>query len=187
MAQDCQCPVKDECLIGKCPGESCPIKRKIDSQAAEIQFLKHQLAELRAKMYGRKHKKNNDEEGEEELPAHKKRGAPRGHPGWHRKKPDKIDKVIEVKSSCWPHCGNKHITPCKRVEEHIQEDIVLPMVKAALYRKLTYYCNKCQANFSGKGKDELLHSYIGPMAKTLACILKGTLNRRWKGSARMSK
>jgi len=172
MVEDFQCPVKDECLIGKCPGESCPIKRKIDSQAAEIQFLKQELAELRAKMYGRKHKKNNDEEGEEELPAQKKRGAPRGHPGWYRKKPDKIDKVIEVKSSCCPHCGNKHITPCRKVEEHIQEDIVLPMVKATLYRKRTYYCNKCQANFSGRGKDELLNSYIGPTAKTLACILK---------------
>ncbi len=172
MPEGFKCLVKDECIIGKCPGASCPIKIKLDAQAGEIQFLKDEVAGLRAKLYGRKHKKNKDEEDKEELPAQKKRGAPPGHPGWHRKKPDKIDKVIDVKASCCPHCGNKHITPCKRVEEHIQEDIVLPMVKATLYRKLTYYCNKCQANFAGRGEDELLNSYIGPMAKTLACIFK---------------
>ncbi len=171
MAEDFQCPVKNECQIKKCPGESCPIKQKLDAQAAEIYFLKQELAELRAKMYGRKYKKTKDEV-KEDLSEPKKRGAPKGHPGWHRKKPEQIDEVIEVKSSCCPHCGNKHITPCREVEEHIQEDIVLPMVKATLYRKQTYYCNNCQANFSGRGEDELLSSYIGPTAKTLSCILK---------------
>jgi transposase len=154
------------------PGASCPIKIKLDAQAGEIQFLKDELAELRAKMYGRKHKQNKSEEKEEDSPKPKKRGAPPGHPCWFRKKPDKIDEVIDVKSSCCPHCGNNKITPCAKVEEHIQEDIILPMVKATLYRKQTYYCNNCQANFSGRGKDELLNSYIGPTAKTLSCILK---------------
>ncbi len=30
-------------------------------------------------------------------PKQKKRVAPLGHPGWYRRKPDHIDKVIDVK------------------------------------------------------------------------------------------
>ena len=36
----------------------------------------------------------------------KKRGAPKGHPGWHRRKPDHVDKTIIVAApDVCPHCS----------------------------------------------------------------------------------
>ena len=75
--------------------------------------------------------------------------------------------------SCCPQCGGSDLTECKSMDEHIQEDIVLPRVEAVLYRHHEYYCKDCkQKVVAPLGKDELPNSYIGPKAKALAAFLR---------------
>ena len=69
MKKDFNCRVKN-CPIDKCLGEICPIKSKVDCLETENALLKKELAQLRAKLYGRKRKKQdkNKEEGENLSP-----------------------------------------------------------------------------------------------------------------------
>jgi hypothetical protein len=71
-----------------------------------------------------------------------------------------------------PSCGSSHITECKHIEEHIQEDIILPSTETVLYKHHHYYCKGCKRVVAGTGSDELAKSYVGPKAKTLAAFFK---------------
>jgi hypothetical protein len=49
----------------------------------------------------------------------RKRGAPRGHPGWFRPRPETYDHTIEVPApTCCPHCQNNALEPSDQVAEH---------------------------------------------------------------------
>jgi transposase len=142
--------------------------KTIEQLKAEKILLEYNIRELKEKWFSRK-KKSPEEQSVEARP--KKRGAPKGHPGWYRQEPDHIDVVEEVTLGCCPHCGGK-VGECDDIEEHIQEDIVLPRVVVTQYRKHQYWCRRCKAVVSGTGKEELANSYIGPRAKSVAAFLK---------------
>lgn len=137
----------------------------------ENAYLKFQLKELQEKIYKKKHREEETEEDRQEKQS-KKRGAPFGHLGWFRKKPKEIDVVEIVKLKQCPECGSDEITELGKPQEHIQEDIVIPKVKAVCYQKHQYYCRRCKKAVEGRGKEELPNSYIGPIAKTVAVYLK---------------
>ena len=61
---------------------------------------------------------------------------------------------------------------CDEIEEHIQEDIILPKVEVTKYLKHHFWCGKCKKVVSGKGKNEMPNSFIGPQAKSIAAFLK---------------
>jgi transposase len=138
-----------------------------------ISLVEFELRELRAKLF-RKSKKKKPPEQDPPIPSAKKKGGLFGHIGWYRKKPDRIDKIEEVKLSKCPDCGREDISLCedKKIEEHIQEDIVLPRTETTMYRKYRYYCKKCKKPVTGRGKGEIPKSRIGPLAKVLAIFLK---------------
>lgn len=48
----------------------------------------------------------------------------------------------------------------------------IPRIETTLYRKHHYYCPICKRIITGKGKDELCNSYIGPIAKAVAVFMK---------------
>ena len=143
--------------------------KRIDELETENKLLKTELAELRTKLFGHKTKDKNKKDSKK-IP--KKKGAPKGHPGWFRKAPKKIDKVIELRPDRCPKCGSLSITEYDRTEEHIQEDIVVPRTEATKYIRHYGYCSNCQKVFYPKGEDELIGSYIGPNAKAFAVYLK---------------
>lgn len=137
--------------------------------------LKLELQEFRERYWlGKKTKSRQDSDTEEAFP--KKRGPPFGHEGWFRKKPQrKPDYVEEVTLPKCPHCGSKAITELKEdaIEEHTQEDIEFETrVTVSLYRHHYYWCKKCKEAVSGVGKGELVGSFIGPNAKSLASWFK---------------
>jgi len=132
-------------------------------------YLKFELEQMRLKRYKSNKKPPVDGPAVEPAPP-RKRGGLFGHIGWFRKKPDKIDRVEEVRISCCPDCGSNNLTECRKIDEHIQEDIILPKVEAVLYRRHHYYCPDCRKVVSAKGKDELENSYIG--AKAFAAFLR---------------
>ena len=102
-----------------------------------IRILERENAELKAKLQAlhrrqfKQNKKKNTETGGEEASLRnegkkKKRGAPLGHPGWVRPKPDHIDRTVHVPApTICPHCQSGELTPMKESMEHFQEDIVI--------------------------------------------------------------
>ncbi len=107
------------------------------------------------------------------MPKSKKKGGLFGHIGWFRTPPKKsIDKIEELELQSCPECGSHEITECSQIEEHLQEDILIPKVQVTLYRKHKYYCRSCKKLITARAKDELPKSYIGPQAKSLAVFLK---------------
>jgi hypothetical protein len=165
------CDIQD-CPVAPCLKDKCPIKKKIEQLQAENSLLKQELAELRAKIFGRKQKKEDKLNQEKEEPPPKKRGVPAGHPGWYRPKPEKIDKIVEVVLQKCPLCGGRNLTECKEVETHIQEDILLPQVITTQFNKHHSYCRDCKRVVSGIGEGELPNSQIGPAAKAVAVFMK---------------
>ncbi|MBL7158829.1 MAG: IS66 family transposase [Candidatus Omnitrophica bacterium] len=147
-------------------------KKRIETLEEELALVKFELEDLRLKRYKSKRKKppgNN----EPPMPLPKKKGGLFGHIGWFRRKPKNIHKIEEVKLTECPDCGSQDIKEYKNeVEEHTQEDIVLPKVETTLFRKHLYYCKKCQKAVRARGLNELSGSYIGPTAKSFAVFLK---------------
>ena len=141
----------------------------------ENAYLKFKLEEFNAKRYKSDKTPPADSGAKQAAPsAPKKRGGKFGHLGWFRKKPEKIDRVEEVRLECCPVCGSKEITACKnkKIGEHVQEDIILPRVESVVYRHHEYYCKNCKKAVSSLGQDEMANSYIGPKAKALAAFLR---------------
>ena len=141
---------------------------KIQTLEEENRLLKLQIKEFRDKFF--KKNKRKDKEDQKKKPP-KKRGAPKGHRGTTRKKPDHVDHHVDVHLSECPECGGEHLSQCKRFEDHYQEDIVIPRVRVTRFRHHFYYCCDCKEVVHGVGKDELPGSYIGPTAKSVASFL----------------
>lgn len=137
----------------------------------ENAYLKFKLEDLQSKRYkSKKIKPPDDTPPAPSTP--KKRGGLFGHIGWFRKKPKVIDRIQEVRLDRCPSCGSSSLSECGHIEEHIQEDIILPTTETVLYRRRHYYCKRCKKTVSARGKDELPKSYVGPKAKSLAAFLK---------------
>ena len=98
-----------------------------------IRVLERENAELRAKLQAlhqrqfRPNKKKEAETGGKDAQSassssereKKKRGAPVGHPGWVRPKPDRIDRTVHVPApTICPHCQSHDLTPMEEETEH---------------------------------------------------------------------
>lgn len=104
----------------------------------------------------------------------KKRGAPKGHPPWTRKAPERIDRTVQVDAPCTcPHCHGA--TDLSRTDStsYVQEDIVLrPVTQVTSYIHRTAYCSGCRRQVFEKLEGELAFAPIGPEAKAAALFLR---------------
>ena len=143
--------------------ENRRLKKKVKMLEAMIDFL-------RKERFGSKKKKKKKEPEEPRIP--KKKGAPFGHKGVTRKKPEIINEEIIIPDPlCCPDCGNKHLAFINK-EEHIQEEIILPKKKAVKYIRNVYKCEKCKKFIRISGEGEMPKSYIGPQAKAVVNYLR---------------
>jgi hypothetical protein len=145
------------------------LKRQVEELEEQKRRLQMELAEYRAKFYKAKSATAKEEPAPRRLP--RKRGAPKGHPGWSRPVPRHADKHVDVTLDQCPECGGRHLERCQRYEDHYQEDILLPPVEVTRFRKYFYYCRDCGEVVHGVGEGELPGSYIGPVAKSLSSFL----------------
>lgn len=143
---------------------------KINALEEQNRLLKLQLEEYRQKFFKKNKDKDRDND-DKRLRQPKKRGAPKGHPGTTRRKPDRVDEHVDVRLKQCPECGGKHLSACQRVEDHYQEDIIIPRTKVTRFRHHFYWCRDCKQVVHGVGKGELPGSYIGPVAKSVASFL----------------
>lgn len=161
-------------MTDECPNLACPFRPQVATLQGQLTLTRQELAELRAKVWGHKRRPVPPPA---EPPAPKKRGAPKGHPGWFRKTPTHVDETIEVTLDRCPDCGseNLHEDP-KKVEDHLQEDIVIPQVQVTRFRHHQYWCGGCGHLVRPTPPvGELPGSYIGPTAKALAVWLRHTI------------
>ncbi len=150
-----------------------------------IRVLERENTELKAKLQAlhqrqfKSNRKRDAEIGEKEgslsnEEEKKKRGAPVGHPGWVRPKPDHIDRTIHVPApTTCPHCQSDDLTPMEETTEHVQEDIVIqPRTLVTCYRHEQAFCPRCKRPVVQAGEGELLNAPIGPVAKSVAIYLR---------------
>jgi len=103
----------------------------------------------------------------------KKRGAPAGHRGATRKKPEgQPDRTVFVLPEQCPQCRSHNISPCHDTEEHTQEDIVIVRPVLTRFVKQRGYCRDCGESFFPLGKGERPKGYIGPVAVAVAGYLR---------------
>lgn len=156
--------------------ENKELKERIKRLEEEVAYLKYNLEEFREKTFGKNRKKKKDEEDDNQSGEGiqtKKLGAPAGHTGWFRKKPGHIDHIEEVTLKKCPKCGSHDLKDTGKVQDHVQEDILLvTKTLATCFKKHQYHCHECGSQVEGRGSEELPNSYIGPHAKALAIFLK---------------
>jgi len=101
------------------------------------------------------------------------RGRPKGHAGVTRKKPPRIDHLVELYAEGCPKCGGPGLSPCQEVEDHIQEDIEIAQAKATCFRHHKYFCPHCKKVITAApAPGEIPHSFIGPIARATAGFLR---------------
>ena len=148
--------------------------------------LEKENTELKAKiklLHQRQFKRNKKKEeatgkgqGLLENPSSKKkkRGAPVGHIGWGRPKPERIDRTVHVPAPTrCPHCLKDNLASHDGMYEHVQEDIVIkPRTEVVKYLHEQSFCSTCNRPVVQAGEGEILNAPIGPVAKSVALFLR---------------
>lgn len=151
------------------------LHKTIDHLEQENAQLKAQLKAFHQRQFKANRKpKNNKNTNATDKNNSRPRGAPKAHQYWSRKKPDTVDRTINVNAPkrC-PHCQCNHLEPSDEVHEHAQEDIVLqPKTFVTHYKHQTAYCPKCRRSVFKDGPGELRNSEIGPVTKATAVYLR---------------
>lgn len=137
----------------------------------EVKELKERLAEAAAKEAERK---SRQYERSKPKARWKKLGAPVGHHGATRPKPEHIDKTIEQHLESCPECGCAELTSCpSATEEHIQEDIIPARVEVTKFVHRGYWCPCCgQVKVAGYAREEVPCGYLGPNVLILTIRMK---------------
>ena len=156
--------------------------------------LKTKLQALHRRQFRPNRKKDADSGGKDIESASsssegkkKKRGAPMGHPGWVRPKPDRIDRTVDVPAPrICPHCQSDNLTPMKEMTEHFQEDIVIqPRTLVTRYLHGQALCARCHRPVVQAGEGELLNAPIGPVAKSAALYLRYRIGIPYRKTAEL--
>ena len=160
---------------------------EIDDALARIGRLEEENAQLKAKnkaLHQRQFKAgkpgpsadraDRSASGSDTDTPPKKRGAPKGHPPWRRRKLDHVDKVTPVAApEICPHCGCEHLDPSDEIKEHLQEDIVLqPRTLVTNFKHQQAHCPRCDRLVVQAAEGELLNCDIGPTTKAAAIFLR---------------
>jgi len=186
------CPFRNFCIFlnGASPetilAERDYLRKRVDELEFAMDFSNHQVKKLLERVKELEDDKSQLEtdlvqalrapftkyEKKEPSENPKKRGAPVGHPGWFREKPDHVDKYIDVYLDLCPHCDDEHISPCNHITEHIQEDIEDGKVTVTCFIHYFYWCPQCQKVVHGWGDNEIPNAFIGPEARAKAAFLR---------------
>jgi len=137
---------------------------------AEIALLKAQIAELNRKGYSpstpsgmRPVYAKPSSKGRKKRPGRK-----RGHPGSHRRRPERVERVKEHTLSQCPHChGSLSELPHPRTR--YTEEIVPVPVEVTEHRIHRYWCKQCKRIVEPNIPDALPRSTIGLRSLILSC------------------
>ena len=162
--------------------ENSNLLRTVRDQEAEIDRLRAEnkmLHQQRFKPNSKKRSKPDPDLAPKNNPGteKKKRGAPKNHPPWTRKKPETIDRTIEVDAPCTcPDCNAPTDLSQTATTSFVQEDIILrPQTVATEYIHTSAWCPNCRKQVIETLENEIPFAPIGPNAKTAALFLRHEL------------
>jgi transposase len=155
--------------------DSTAKSEKIQELTARVELLERELKVERQKQFkSKKEEANQDDPLEAASSQEKKRGAPRGHPGWYRQRPAAFDRLVlvPVPPRC-PHCGEAvKARPDRPVYNHLQEDWIDGRRVMVCYRHEAGRCRKCRRWVRQAGLGELLRAMIGPNLRAASLFLQ---------------
>ena len=110
------------------------------------------------------------------VPAPKRPGRKRGHPGVFRHQPDQVDEYAEVKLCVCPHCGGRLFIDQSQIQQTIED---IPPVRPRVTRLTTYEATCVRCGQSVRSSHPLQMSLaagaagvqLGPRALALAADL----------------
>jgi hypothetical protein len=146
-------------------------EEKILSLEQKIKLLEEEKESIQQELNHaiRKPFKPNLKKDEAEKTS-QKRGAPVGHAGKSRKRPEKIDEYIDIYPvKC--KCGSQDLTVYTSFQEHIVEDIEIK-VKTTCFRKHFGYCRRCKKVIYPETDKVIPKSHIGPVARATGGYLR---------------
>jgi hypothetical protein len=131
----------------------------------ESQTLRYQLKQVLGKIFKPRIKPNP----EVNRP---KRGAPCGHHGNSRRRPEDISEFIEIYPDKCDKCGGKIEAYEKSFDEHVVEDIEIKK-KVTCYRLHYSYCKQCKKVVYPKAKETVMPGdRIGVQARAVGGYLR---------------
>lgn len=154
------------------------MKASKEEMAEEIIRLRRELRELKEKLAEEAAKdaerKSRQYEHKKIKARWKKLGAPVGHHGATRPKPDHIDKTIDQHLNFCPDCGFAQLSACpSATEEHVQEDIIPARVEVTRFVHHGYWCPCCSTvKIAGYAPEEVPKGYLGPNVLILVIRMK---------------
>lgn len=186
------CPFKNFCIFlnGESPGAILAdrdyLRNRVDELELSMDIANWQAMKLQARVKELEDDKSKLEKDlsealqapfkkakKQETPENpKKRGAPVGHPGWFRAKPEQIDKTVDVYLDACPLCGSENISPCNHTTEHIQEDFESGRLISTCFVHCYYWCCDCKNVVHGWGNNEIPNAFIGPDARAKAAYVR---------------
>ncbi len=160
--------------------ENQHLRQRVDQLVEQIDELETRLAELqrchRSQFKPNKADADDPAQGAQGSRSRrrKKRGAPKGHPGWTRPEPQRVDQTVPVpRPETCPHCHTPGLAPHPERHTHRQEDIVLvPRTVVTEYQHAQSWCGCCGRPVHQTGPNEMRGAAIGPVAKAAAVWLR---------------
>ncbi len=113
------------------------------------------------------------EKTDENKPEKKKRGAPKGHKGATRPKPEP-DITVDVKADKCEKCGSNNIEDLEKIKQRIIEDIIssTQTLQATQFDQHTIMCKDCGHEFVSKHPDCPTEGNFGPNLLVYITMLK---------------
>ncbi len=148
--------------------------QKIQDLERKVDELQLELKAERQKQFKAKKETAAEEAEPAANPKAKKPGAPVGHPGWFRPRPDHFDRLILVPAPCdCPFCKARvKARPDLAPYDHIQEDWIDGQYRVTCYRHEEGRCTRCRRWVRQPGPGELLRAMIGPEARAASLYLR---------------
>jgi transposase-like protein len=148
-----------------------------EEMADEIIRLRREVRELKERLEKEAAKEAERKSHQQRKPIKarwKKLGAPVGHHGATRRKPEHIDKTIDQYLDSCPDCGCKDMSAAPSANrEHIQEDIIPARVEVTKFIHHAHWCPCCgEVKIAGYAPEEVPKGYLGPNVLILTIRMK---------------
>jgi len=155
------------------------LRRENEELKEENKTLRHQLKQMLGKIFKPQVKPPHDAD-------RPKRGAPCGHRGNSRRRPEEISELIDIYPEKCDRCGGQVNGYPNTFDEHVTEDIEIKK-RVTCYRFHYGYCKRCQkvvrAKANGAGN---LNDRIGVQARGVGGYLR-YLGLTYRKAARLFK
>jgi len=152
-----------ERLMAVAEAEIKKLRRENDELKEEKEALRHELKQMLGKIFKRQVKSVHDAD-------HPKRGAPYGHRGNSRRRPEGISEFIDIYPDKCDKCGGQIKGYEKHFDEHVVEDIEIKK-RVTCYRFHYGYCQRCKRVVYPKKEEVPANDRIGTEARAVGGYL----------------